>query len=219
MKTPSPADLDAANRLLTYEGGPGGSADECAAAAERVYEKLRVRFVSLVGSAGFQVLFARSASLTRSQYTAFGDNAAVESSAKLRERLRAQEPGAVAATAANLFAAFLSLITTFIGEQLTTQMLRSTWFSPEVSKRAVTAYTAIARPSAKDPLERLTGRQREVLQLIAEGHSSKEISQILRLSVKTVESHRAVLMERLGVRGTAALVSCAIRLLISRPES
>jgi hypothetical protein len=127
MKMPSPADLDAANRLLTYEGGPGGSADECAAAAERVYEKLRMQFAGLVGSAGFQVLFARSANLTRSQFTSFGDNAAVESSAKLRERLRAQEPGAVAATAANLFAAFLSLLTTFIGERLTTEMLRRAW--------------------------------------------------------------------------------------------
>lgn len=127
MKKPSPADLDAANRLLACEGGPGGSAGECAAAAERVYEKLRVQFVALVGSAGFQVLFARSANWTRSQFSAFGDNAAVESSAKLHERLRAQEPGAVAAMAANLFAAFLSLITTFIGEQLTTEMLRRAW--------------------------------------------------------------------------------------------
>jgi hypothetical protein len=127
MKMPSPAHLDAANRLLTYEGGPGGSADESAAAAERVYEKLRIHFVALVGAPGFQVLFARSASLTRRQFTAFGDNAAVESSAKLRECLRAQEPDAVAAMAATLFAAFLSLLTTFIGEQLTTEVLRRTW--------------------------------------------------------------------------------------------
>jgi hypothetical protein len=127
MKRPSPASLDAANRLLACEGGPGGSAEECAEAAGRVYEKLRVQFVALVGSAGFQVLFARSANWTRSQFAPFGDNAAVESSAKLRERLRAQEPGAVAAMAANLFAAFLSLITTFIGEQLTTEMLRRAW--------------------------------------------------------------------------------------------
>ena len=136
MKMPSPAELDAANRLLTYEGGLGGSADECAVAAQRVYDKLRAQFVALVGPAGFQVLFARSASLTRSQYPAFGDNAAVESSAKLRERLRAQEPGAVAAMAANLFAAFLSLITTFIGEQLTTEMLRRAW--PELGQSAPT---------------------------------------------------------------------------------
>jgi DNA-binding NarL/FixJ family response regulator len=121
----------------------------------------------------------------------------------------------VAATAANLFAAFLSLLTTFIGEQLTGEMLRRAG----VSKKAVAAYTAITRSLARDPLERLTGRQREVLQLIADGHSSKEIARLLRLSVKTVESHRAALMERLRVRGTAALVSCAIRLLISRPQS
>ena len=129
--------------------------------------------------------------------------------------MRAQEPGALAATAANLFATFLSLLTTFIGEPLTTEMLRRAG----VSKKAVTACTASTRSSAKHPLDRLTGRQRQVLQLIAEGHSSKDIARLLRLSVKTVETHRAALMERLGVRGTAALVSCAMRLLISRPES
>ncbi len=57
----------------------------------------------------------------------------------------------------------------------------------------------------------LTERQREVLQLIAEGRGNKEIATILGVSVKTVEFHRGRLMERLGVHGVAELVRCAVQ--------
>jgi DNA-binding CsgD family transcriptional regulator len=57
----------------------------------------------------------------------------------------------------------------------------------------------------------LTPRQREILQLIAEGHSTKEIARILHVSVKTVETHRTQLMERLDIHGVAGLVRYAIR--------
>ena len=56
-------------------------------------------------------------------------------------------------------------------------------------------------------LDRLTGRQRKLLQLIAEGCSSKEIAQSLDLRVKTVETHRAQLIKRLEIRDVAGLVS------------
>ena len=118
----------------------------------------------------------------------------------------AQEPGAVAASAANLFAAFLSLITTFIGEQLTTEMLRRAG----VSKKVVTAHTAMSRSSAKDPLERLTGRQREVLQLLAEGLLMKEIAEILLVTTDTVAFHKYTIMERLGLKTSAELVQYAL---------
>ena len=94
-----------------------------------------------------------------------------------------------------------------------------TWLSPSVSKKVVAAYSESARGGAKDPLELLTGRQREILQLIAEGHSRKEIAQRLQLSVKTVESHRAQLAERLGTRSTAELVRWAVRHGIVAPDS
>ena len=94
-----------------------------------------------------------------------------------------------------------------------------TWLSPSVSKKVVAAYSESARGGAKDPLELLTGRQREILQLIAEGHSRKEIAQRLQLSVKTVESHRAQLSERLGTRSTAELVRWAVRHGIVAPDS
>jgi DNA-binding NarL/FixJ family response regulator len=94
-----------------------------------------------------------------------------------------------------------------------------TWLSPSVSKKVVAAYSENARGGAGDPLELLTGRQREILQLIAEGHSRKEIAQRLQLSVKTVENHRAQLVERLGKRSTAELVRWAIQHGIVAPDS
>ncbi|GEM_PF-6173665 len=61
------------------------------------------------------------------------------------------------------------------------------------------------------PPDALTPRQREVLKLIAEGRSTKEIAYALQLSVKTVETHRAQVMERLGIRDVAGLVRYTIR--------
>ena len=57
----------------------------------------------------------------------------------------------------------------------------------------------------------LTSREREVLQLIAEGHSARDIAQLLNLSVKTVETHRRQVMEKLGIRSVAELTKFAIR--------
>ncbi|MBD0347564.1 MAG: response regulator transcription factor [Thermoleophilia bacterium] len=57
----------------------------------------------------------------------------------------------------------------------------------------------------------LTPREREVVKLVAEGHSSKEIAQTLVISTKTVERHRSNISEKLGVRGQAGLTRYAIR--------
>lgn len=62
-----------------------------------------------------------------------------------------------------------------------------------------------------DPLDLLTPREREVLQLLAEGNSAREISLKLHLSVKTVETHRRNLMEKLGVHSLAGLTKYAVR--------
>jgi DNA-binding NarL/FixJ family response regulator len=85
-----------------------------------------------------------------------------------------------------------------------------TWLSPAVSKLVVNAYTR-GNEMTPGPFELLTSRQREILQLIAEGHSTKEMAQALGLSVKTVETHRTQLMERVGVRDVPGLVRYAIR--------
>jgi DNA-binding NarL/FixJ family response regulator len=64
----------------------------------------------------------------------------------------------------------------------------------------------------------LTARQREVLRLVAAGKSTKEIAFVLKLSVKTVETHRAQIMERLGIRDVAGLVRYALRTGLVPPE-
>jgi len=65
----------------------------------------------------------------------------------------------------------------------------------------------------------LTPRQREILQLIAEGASTREIAERLFVSVKTVETHRAQLMDRLGIRDVAGLVRFAIRVGLVSPDT
>jgi DNA-binding NarL/FixJ family response regulator len=84
------------------------------------------------------------------------------------------------------------------------------YLSPPVSKHVVTDY--VQRIGGEASLQdQLTPRQREILQLIAEGHSSKEIAQRLNVSTRTVETHRAQLMERLDIHDVAGLVRFAIR--------
>jgi DNA-binding NarL/FixJ family response regulator len=92
-----------------------------------------------------------------------------------------------------------------------------TYLSPVVSKRVVHDYVTRAGGAA-DPLEALTPRQREILQLVAEGNTSKDIAQRLDLSAKTVEAHRAQLMERLDVHDVAGLVRFAVRVGLVAPE-
>jgi DNA-binding NarL/FixJ family response regulator len=84
------------------------------------------------------------------------------------------------------------------------------YLSPAVSRHLIDSYKrGLAAPP--DPLARLTPRHREVLQLIAEGHTTKEIAAKLQVSVKTVETHRGQLMERLDIHDVAGLVRFAIR--------
>ena len=84
------------------------------------------------------------------------------------------------------------------------------YLGPRVAKRVIPGYlaTGIELPAE---IERLTPRQREILQLIAEGCTSKQIAQRLGLSVKTVERHRVELMHRLEIHDIAGLVRWAIR--------
>jgi DNA-binding NarL/FixJ family response regulator len=85
-----------------------------------------------------------------------------------------------------------------------------TYLSPAVSKRVVDEYVS-RTGGAPDPLAALTPRQREVLQLVAEGHTSKDIAQRLGLSYRTVETHRNQLMKRLGIHDVSGLVRFAVR--------
>ncbi|MEY2525755.1 MAG: hypothetical protein QOE73_526 [Verrucomicrobiota bacterium] len=85
-----------------------------------------------------------------------------------------------------------------------------TYLSPSISRTVINDYLQrVGGPIS--PLEQLTPRQREILQLVAEGKNTKEIASDLDVSVKTVESHRLQLMERLNIHDIAGLVRYAIR--------
>jgi DNA-binding NarL/FixJ family response regulator len=92
------------------------------------------------------------------------------------------------------------------------------WLSPGVARPVMTAF---ARDPAAPPgpFELLTARQREILQLIAEGHSTKDVARRLGRSVKTVETHRAQIMERLGIRSLQGLVRYAVRVGLVQSDS
>ena len=85
------------------------------------------------------------------------------------------------------------------------------YLSSRISRHLVSGLEGSGKPQGEVPLESLTARHREVLQMIAEGKSTKAIAFVLKVSVKTVETHRAALMDRLGIHDLAGLVIYAVR--------
>jgi DNA-binding NarL/FixJ family response regulator len=92
-----------------------------------------------------------------------------------------------------------------------------TFLSPSVSRQVSDYIRRVGQEGT--PQERLSPRQREVLQLIAEGNTTKRIAQVLNISVKTVETHRSQLMEQLDIHDVAGLVRYAIRLGLIKPDA
>jgi len=90
------------------------------------------------------------------------------------------------------------------------------YLSPGVAKQIVSGHVQPGG-DASSSLQRLTPRQREILQLVAEGNSTKQIAGKLGVSVKTVETHRAQLMERLDIHDIAGLVRYAMRVGLISP--
>jgi len=87
------------------------------------------------------------------------------------------------------------------------------YLSPAVAEAVVQAYLG----KTELPLDLLTPREREVVQLVAEGKTTKEIAEVLGVSVKTAESHRANIMEKLDIHEIAGLVRYAIRRGLIQP--
>ncbi|HEV7838820.1 MAG TPA: response regulator transcription factor [Gemmatimonadaceae bacterium] len=86
------------------------------------------------------------------------------------------------------------------------------YLTPAISHSIVTALGNKGGPARQaSALDLLTPRQREILQLVAEGNSTKKVAARLKLSVKTVESHRAAIMQRLGIRDLTGLVRFAMK--------
>ena len=97
-------------------------------------------------------------------------------------------------------------------------MRGESYLSPAVSNDLI---GELRRSNSREatPLEMLTPRQLEILQLVTEGHSTKDIARRLDLSVKTVEAHRSVLMERLDIHDLPGLVRFAIRHGLTSPDA
>src|SRR5262249_39133209 len=92
------------------------------------------------------------------------------------------------------------------------------YLSPAISTHVVADYLRRATGVAERSGDPLTARQREVLQRIAEGQTTKAIARNLGISATTVETHRAQLMDRLGIHDVPGLVRYAIRVGLVRPE-
>jgi DNA-binding NarL/FixJ family response regulator len=82
-----------------------------------------------------------------------------------------------------------------------------TWFCSSVSEALLRSYLT----SGTDAGDRLTGRERQIVKLVAEGHTNRQIARALRLSMKTVETHRGAAMRKVGARSSADLTLYAIR--------
>ena len=117
--------------------------------------------------------------------------------------IRALRSGAAGYMLKDAATAELELAIASVGEN-------KTYLSPSISRTVIDSY--LERVGGQfSPLEQLTSRQREILQLLAEGRNTKEIASDLDISVKTVESHRLQLMERLNIHDIPGLVRYAIR--------
>ncbi len=98
-------------------------------------------------------------------------------------------------------------------EAIETVMAGELYLSPEVPTDALEKYEKHKKSGKPaDEFSRLTLREREILQLIAEGYTSKQIGEKKFISVKTVENHRANIMNKLGIHETAGLVRYAIQI-------
>ena len=103
-----------------------------------------------------------------------------------------------------------SAASTELEQAIQTVIRGEPYISPETSQKTLLAFGKGSGMTKRDLLATLSPRQREVLRLIAEGRTTKQIAQVLDISVKTVETHRAQLMERLDIHDVAGLVRYAI---------
>jgi DNA-binding NarL/FixJ family response regulator len=97
-------------------------------------------------------------------------------------------------------------------------MREEIYLSPAIS-RLIVSHFLKQNPEEFPSEHALTSHQREILQLIAEGRTTKDIAQLLDLSIKTIETHRTELMKRLNIHDVAGLVRYAIRRGLISPET
>jgi DNA-binding NarL/FixJ family response regulator len=96
-------------------------------------------------------------------------------------------------------------------EAIRTAAAKRVYLSPKIASELVEDYVRMSKAPGPSVFDSLSPREREVLQLIAEGHSTKEVARVLKVSVKTVETHRRQLMNKLELFSVAELTRYAIR--------
>jgi hypothetical protein len=138
LKRANPAQVERARQLLAHEGAAGSGDRGATTAPGRVYDKLNAQLSPLVGEAGVQVLFVRSAKLAQGDFAWLAEISILDGATKLRDSLQAQDPPVATESAAALFGTFFTLLTTFIGERLTSQVLRAAWPTIEAMARRET---------------------------------------------------------------------------------
>jgi DNA-binding NarL/FixJ family response regulator len=92
------------------------------------------------------------------------------------------------------------------------------YFSPAIATKVLEDYRRLAARPTGDDADVLTEREREILQLVAEGQTNREIAELLTLSIKTVQAHRANIMEKLNAHDRTDLVKHAIRMGLVSPD-
>ena len=98
-------------------------------------------------------------------------------------------------------------------------MKGETYLSPSISKVLVDSYLSMRKSSPKEErFNQLSNREREIFQMIAEGRSTKSISDLLCVSLSTVKTHRRNIMEKLEVTGTAQLIHLGVSLGLVEPD-
>ena len=98
-----------------------------------------------------------------------------------------------------------------LGIALTTVINNQTYLSPKIANTVVKDYLGKVEPKESKVSPALTKREREVLQLIAEGKTTKDIASQLYVSIKTIETHRKQIMDKVGLNSVAELTKYAIR--------
>jgi len=99
-----------------------------------------------------------------------------------------------------------------------TLLRRQPYFSAQVSETVLEGFLRSGRQATiATAAPRLTAREREIMQLLAEGHRNKQIAQDLGISIKTVETHRTTLMRKIGIKSIVELVRYAVRNRFTEP--
>lgn len=183
--------------------GEAGSGDEALALTRNLHPDVLLLDISMAGMSGLEALAALRAEESTTRIIILSMHAEQE---YVAQALRVGAEGYLLKDAAP---AELEIA-------LRAVMRNETYLSPAVSRQVVAGFRqGLTAPSS--PLDALTPRQQQILKLIAEGKSTKEIAFDLELSVKTVETHRAQLMERLQIRDVPGLTRYAIRIGLIQP--